>query len=126
MKQFLSILFFLISLLTFAQKQDVYVKGYYRSNGTYVEGHYRTAPNQTINDNYSTQGNVNPYTGKEGTVPREGAYKTTTVKPTQTYKTTTPSYNYSTPTYNSSYPKYNTQPKTTKITRKSTNSHYIY
>jgi hypothetical protein len=46
---------------------DTHVKGYYKKNGTYVEPHYRSSPNSTINDNYSTKGNVNPYTGKEGT-----------------------------------------------------------
>lgn len=56
---------FLIALPTFAR--DVHVNGYYRQNGTYVQDHYRTAPDNTINNNYSTQGNYNPYTGKEGT-----------------------------------------------------------
>jgi hypothetical protein len=46
----------------------VYVNGYYRSNGTYVQPHYRTAPNNTVNDNFSTLGNVNPYTGELGHV----------------------------------------------------------
>lgn len=50
-----------------AQAQ-VYVPGYVRSDGTYVQGHYRTAPNSTKLDNYSTRGNVNPYTGEQGTV----------------------------------------------------------
>ena len=45
---------------------NVYVKGYYRSNGTYVDPHYRTSPNSTISDNYSTWGNSNPYTGQKG------------------------------------------------------------
>ncbi len=45
-----------------------YVSGYSRSNGTYVEPHYQTNPNARLNDNYSTKGNVNPYTGKAGTV----------------------------------------------------------
>lgn len=47
---------------------DNYVNGYYRSNGTYVEPHYRSDPNNNRFDNYSSQGNVNPYTGKSGTV----------------------------------------------------------
>ena len=47
---------------------DVQVKGYFRSNGTYVQPHYRSSPNSTGLDNFSTKGNVNPYTGKEGTV----------------------------------------------------------
>lgn len=45
---------------------DVYVNGYYKKNGTYVESHYRTSPNNTKEDNYSTKGNVNPYNGKKG------------------------------------------------------------
>jgi hypothetical protein len=47
---------------------DVHVNGYRKSNGTYVALHYRTAPNNTKNDNYSTRGNVNPYNGKIGYV----------------------------------------------------------
>lgn len=45
---------------------DVYVDGYTRSNGTYVSPHYRSSPNGTTMDNYSTQGNTNPYTGSTG------------------------------------------------------------
>ena len=51
---------------------DHYVSGYYRSNGTYVSGYHATNPNSTRNDNYSTRGNVNPYTGEAGTKPRDG------------------------------------------------------
>ena len=43
------------------------VKGYIRSNGTYVAPHYRSSPNRTKIDNYGTKGNYNPYTGKSGT-----------------------------------------------------------
>lgn len=46
---------------------QVYVKGYTKSDGTYVAPHYRSSPNSTKLDNYSTKGNVNPYTGKVGT-----------------------------------------------------------
>ena len=46
---------------------DVYVKGHYRSNGTWVRPHYRSNPNSIKSDNWSTQGNTNPYTGKVGT-----------------------------------------------------------
>lgn len=49
----------------------VHVKGYTRKDGTYVAPHERSAPNHTKNDNYSTIGNVNPYTGKAGTKPRD-------------------------------------------------------
>jgi len=44
------------------------VKGHYRSDGTYVQPHHRSNANSTKLDNYSTQGNYNPYNGKSGTV----------------------------------------------------------
>jgi hypothetical protein len=47
---------------------DTYVNGYVRKDGTYVQPHYRTDPDSTKLNNYSTQGNVNPYTGQAGTV----------------------------------------------------------
>lgn len=43
------------------------VSGYVRSNGTYVAPSHATNPNATRSDNWTTKGNVNPYTGKEGT-----------------------------------------------------------
>ncbi|MEX2285818.1 MAG: hypothetical protein WD648_01935 [Planctomycetaceae bacterium] len=46
---------------------DVAVRGYYRKDGTYVRPHYRTQQDSSRNNNYSTEGNVNPYTGKPGT-----------------------------------------------------------
>jgi hypothetical protein len=46
----------------------VQVDGYYKSNGTYVEPYIRTVPNSTIRDNFSTSPNLNPYTGKIGTI----------------------------------------------------------
>ncbi|WKW49614.1 hypothetical protein [Rhodomicrobium lacus] len=42
------------------------MRGYTRNDGTYVEPHYQTRPNNNLNDNFSTKGNVNPYTGREG------------------------------------------------------------
>lgn len=65
MKKYFLIIFLLLS--TTILSADTYVDGYSRSDGTYVEGHYRSSPNDTVYDNYSTDGNVNPYTGKEGT-----------------------------------------------------------
>lgn len=44
----------------------VWVRGHYK-NGTWVAGHFRTHPNDNFYDNWSTIGNVNPYTGKRGT-----------------------------------------------------------
>jgi hypothetical protein len=43
------------------------VKAYVRKNGTPVQTYKRTSPNSTQKDNFSTEGNVNPYTGKKGT-----------------------------------------------------------
>lgn len=44
----------------------VWVDGYFRSDGTYVPGHFRTVANGTVWDNWSTRGNSNPFTGKPG------------------------------------------------------------
>lgn len=41
-----------------------YVNGYFRKDGTYVSGHYKSDPNGTTADNYSTYRNSNPY-GKQ-------------------------------------------------------------
>jgi len=59
-----------------AVASDTYVNGYYKSNGTYVQGHHRTSPNKTKSDNYSTKGNTNPYTGKKGTKSPYGSSST--------------------------------------------------
>jgi hypothetical protein len=67
---------------------DVYVKGYYKKNGTYVAPYYRTAPNSTKLDNYSCL----DY-GNCGTT-----YKTPTFTPVYT-PTYTPTY---VPTVNTS------------------------
>lgn len=46
---------------------DHAVKGYTKKDGTYVPPHRATNPNATETDNYSSKGNTNPSTGKEGT-----------------------------------------------------------
>lgn len=43
------------------------VRGYFRKDGTYIGPHKRTAPDGTFADNWTTEGNVNPYAGKPGT-----------------------------------------------------------
>ncbi len=70
MKTFITTAVFL-SMVTigFAQVQ---VDGYTRRDGTYVQPHYRSAPNDTLSDNYSTRGNRNPFTGERGTVRDSG------------------------------------------------------
>lgn len=58
----------ILSLFAFSSVfADVYVKPHYKSNGTYVGGHYRSSPDSTTSNNWSTIGNTNPYTGKPGT-----------------------------------------------------------
>ncbi len=65
-----TILFF--SLLLFsasAEARVTRVRGYYKpSIGRYVAPHYKTTPNRSKFDNFSTKGNYNPHTGKKGTV----------------------------------------------------------
>jgi hypothetical protein len=49
-----------------------YQGGYYKpSTGTYVQPHYKTTPNRTNHDNFSTQGNYNMYNGNQGTRARD-------------------------------------------------------
>jgi len=61
-KFFLGILF-LLFLVPFAAAHAVSVKGYYRSDGTYVAPYERTAPDGNPYNNYSYPGNYNPNTG---------------------------------------------------------------
>lgn len=60
-----------LGLLASSVFADVWVNGYTRKDGTYVPGHWRTEPNGTKDDNYSTEGNANPYTGEKGSKPRD-------------------------------------------------------
>ena len=46
---------------------DEFVNGYVRRDGTYVQPHMRSSPDGNPFNNWSTQGNVNPYTGVPGT-----------------------------------------------------------
>lgn len=75
------------------------VRGYTRKDGTYVAPHMQTNPNNTRLDNWSTKGNVNPYTGKAGTVdpyeaPRISTYPRTSTypRPSSTTSSTTKGY----------------------------------
>lgn len=79
----IAVLLFLVTCV--AAVAAVHVKGYYRKDGTYVQPHYRSNPDHNFYNNYSTKGNINPYTGKEGT----------RVTPPPGYGSST----YSTPTY---------------------------
>ena len=55
-----------LCLLSYPCFSDQYVSPYVRSDGTYVEGHMRSSPNNSTFDNYSSRGNTNPYTGERG------------------------------------------------------------
>jgi hypothetical protein len=50
-------------VLSFASA-DVWVNGYYKKNGTHVQGYWRSSPDSDPTNNFSYPGNVNPYTGK--------------------------------------------------------------
>ena len=63
-KIFLTIFFLIVSFLTFGS--DLFIDGYYRSDGTYVKPHYRSRADNSFQNNYSSYGNTNPYTGKKG------------------------------------------------------------
>jgi len=65
----------------------VHVEGYTRKDGTYVAPHYRSAPDGSFENNWSTKGNTNPYTGEAGTKvsppAREGGYADPIPSPAQ-------------------------------------------
>ena len=42
------------------------IRAYTKRDGTHVGPSHATNPNRTKRDNYSSRGNVNPYTGKPG------------------------------------------------------------
>jgi hypothetical protein len=43
-----------------------YVRPHIQRDGDFVGGHYRTNPNNSTLDNYSTRPNYNPYSGRTG------------------------------------------------------------
>lgn len=92
-KAFFFIAFLFAAANSFAQT-STYVSGYTSSTGTYVQGYYRTTPNTTRNDNYSTVGNTNPYTGTYGTKPADSYYVAPSTYTAPSYSSST----YSTPT----------------------------
>ena len=56
----------LVFMSVSVEAKDTYVRGHTRSDGTYVQGYHRTSADNTVNNNYGTQGNLNPYTGRSG------------------------------------------------------------
>jgi len=67
-------LFSSLPYLAEAGGKSVRVNGYFKSNGTYVQPHYRSSPDKSVNNNWSTKGNFNPYTGKQGTKPTQNNF----------------------------------------------------
>jgi hypothetical protein len=49
------------------------VKGHTKKDGAYVQPHRQTNPDQKRANNFSSQGNVNPNTGKKGTQRNENS-----------------------------------------------------
>lgn len=72
MKKIFVTIFALLMLSSFSfsnivEARTIRVRGYYKRNtGSYVMPYYRTSPNRTKWDNWSTKGNINPFTGKKG------------------------------------------------------------
>ncbi len=90
-------IFLVIPLFLYAQTNPnhVHVNGYYR-NGTYVAPHYRTAPNSTNRDNFSTKPNYNPYTGKAGWIDPDNKFSNN-VTPSNTKSNIAKNYYYNPP-----------------------------
>jgi len=119
MKKILLVLGIFFLLISFCYSGDVWVNGYYRKDGTYVAPYYRSSPNDTVRDNYSYKGNVNPYTGEVGhnyyrNNPTSEYYQPN-YQPQQqyNYKQQLPTYNYNPPQYNSNNSYIYTQPRST-------------
>ena len=92
----LILLFFYFGLV-FSQTNPNHLKvsGYTRKDGTYVQPYFRTEPNSSKQDNFSTKGNINPYTGKPGWIDPQSKYSTFYYN-TYTYTPTASESNYAT------------------------------
>lgn len=108
-KSILIAAFTLISMIGLSQNQ-VYVSGYYNSNGTYVQPHYRTAPDSNPYNNYSYPGNYNPNTNSTTTGSQttylNNYYNTTPTTYTTPVYTTTPVKSTTVTTYTTTWPYY--------------------
>jgi hypothetical protein len=98
-----SALVLLVSIVSAHADAQTRVRGYTRKDGTYVAPHYRSSPNSSKSDNYSTRGNYNPYTGKKGSVdpyalPAYSAPRYTAPSYSAPSYTTTPTYTAPAPT----------------------------
>ena len=57
----------LLAALSGSASADTFVQGHTRSGGSYVQPHFRSDADISTFNNWSTRGNVNPYTGAAGT-----------------------------------------------------------
>src|SRR5438094_838732 len=73
MKLFQSLSVHLMLLLSGLALLGGPVRGYTKKDGTYVAPHNRSAPDGSKANNWSTKGNLNPYTGAVGTKDVSGA-----------------------------------------------------
>ena len=67
MKTSIITLIFIMFLSGTAFAGDAYGRGNTRRDGMSTDPYYRTTPNTTRNDNYSTKGNTKPNSGQQGT-----------------------------------------------------------
>ena len=44
----------------------IYIDGYTKKDGTVIKGYYRSLPDKNKLNNWTTKGNINPFTGKKG------------------------------------------------------------
>lgn len=49
-----------------SKSTSTHVRGHMRKDGTYIQGHRRTTPDRKFENNWTTKGNNNLYTGKKG------------------------------------------------------------
>ncbi len=66
MKKILAVLIFALLVTQSAGFAYTRVSGYTRKNGTYVAPYYRSDSDGYKANNWSSQGNTNPFTGKRG------------------------------------------------------------
>lgn len=64
----------LVGMCASSVMADTYVRGYVRKDGTYVQPHHRSDADSSQYNNYSSRGNINPYTGQTGTVSPSPSY----------------------------------------------------
>lgn len=67
----LAFLGFAMAAMAQTNSSTRYQNGYFKSDGTYVPGHFKTTANTTNHDNLSTTPNTNYFTGENGSRARD-------------------------------------------------------